>query len=236
MLARILTLGNFETGSEESFHPLQLESTLSDHCQSADQPVELNAMLQRSFEQTPRIRKWGDDSCISSAREYEELARNMECINLQCSVEDLRHESLNPLEEQKSFYQLNKTPVTVDETCPQNLLKETVSSEKLPVEAFDKKYVKLPEKSIHVHEANKAVDLDSQCNTSIKEPDRGFPEVQKSSRVPRQTNLEDSDIHLQAVVPQNGSFLERHEKHSNSVPRSSCGIPVWVSKTDFQKR
>ncbi|XP_074906197.1 centrosomal protein of 295 kDa isoform X1 [Buteo buteo] len=218
---------NVSPGSEESFHPLQLESTLSNHCQSADQPVDLNAMLQRSFEQTPGIKKWGNDNCISSAREYEELARNMECINLQCSVEDLRNESLNPLEEQKSFYQLNKTPVTVDETCPQNLLKETVSSEKLPVEAFDKKYVKLPEKSVHVYETNKAVDLDSQCNTSIKEPDRGFPEVQKSSRVPRQTNLEDSDIHLQAVVPQNGSFLEGHEKHSKSVPRSSCGIPVW---------
>ncbi|KAM6212009.1 centrosomal protein of 295 kDa isoform 1-T3 [Sarcoramphus papa] len=222
---------NITPGSQESFHPLQLESTLRDHCQNADQPVDLNAMLQRSFEQTPGIEKWGNENRISSAREYEELARNMECINLRCSMEDLQNESLNPLEERKSFYQLNTTPVTVDETFPQHLLKETMSSEKLPVEAFDKKYVKLPEKSVQVPEANKAVELDSQCNTNVKEPDQGFPAVQKSLRVPRETNLEDSDIHLQAVVQQNGSFLERHEKYSNSVPRSSCRIPVWETES-----
>ncbi|XP_075347213.1 centrosomal protein of 295 kDa isoform X1 [Mycteria americana] len=222
---------NVTLGSEESFHPLQLESTLSAHCQNADQPVDLNAVLQRSFEQTAGIKKWDNENCISSAREYEELARNMECINLQCSMEDLRNESLNPLEEQKSFYQLNTTPVTVDETFPQHLLEETVSSEKLPVEAFDKKYVKLPEKSVHVHEANKAVELDSQCNINIKEKDQGFPEVQKSSRVPRETNLEDSDTHLQIVVQQNSSFQERCEKHSKSVRRSSCHIPVWETES-----
>ncbi|XP_054674059.1 centrosomal protein of 295 kDa isoform X3 [Grus americana] len=221
---------NLTLGSEESFHPLQLESTLSDHCQNADQPADHNAVLQRSFEQTPGLKKWGNENCNSSAREYEELARNMEHINLQSSMEDLRNESLNPLEKQKSFCQLNTTPVTVDETFPQQL-KETVSSEKLPVEAFEKKYVKLPEKSIHVHEASKAVELDSQCNTSIKEPDRGFPEEKKSSRVPRETNLEDLNIHLQAVVQQNGSFLERHEEHSNSVPRSSCCVPVWETES-----
>ncbi|XP_074672388.1 centrosomal protein of 295 kDa isoform X2 [Strix aluco] len=222
---------NVTLGSEQSFHPLQLESTLSDHCQNADQPVDLNTTLQRSFEQTPGIKKWGHENCISSAREYEELARNMECINLQCSMEELRNESLNPMEEQKSFYQLNTTPVTVDETFPQHLLEETVSSEKLPVEAFDKKYVKLPEKLVHVHEANKAVELDSQCNTNVKELDQSFPEVQKSSGIPRETNLEDSDIHLQAVVQQTVSFLGRHEKHSSSVPRSSCCIPVWETES-----
>ncbi|XP_075583661.1 centrosomal protein of 295 kDa isoform X1 [Pelecanus crispus] len=222
---------NVSLGSEESFHPLQLESTPSNHCQNANQPVDFNAVLQRSFEETPGIKKQGNENCISSAREYEELARNMECINLQCSMEDLRNESLNPLEEQQSFYQLNTTPVTVNETFPQYLLKETVSSEKLPVEAFDKKYVKLPEKSVHVHETNKAVELDSQCNTNIKAPDQGSPEVQESSRVPRETNLEDSAIHLQAGVQQNGSFLERHEKRSNSVPRSSCRIPVWETES-----
>lgn len=187
-------------------------------------------MFQRSFEQTSGIKKWGNENCISSAREYEELARNMEHINLQCSMEDQQNESLNPVEEQKSFYPLNATPVTVDETFPKRLSKETVTSEKLPVEAFDKKYVKLPEKSVHVHEANKAVELDSQCNTNRKESDQGFPEVKKASRVPRGTSLEDTDIHLQAVIQQNGSFLGRHEKHSNSVPRSSCPIPVWVSR------
>ncbi|XP_009957195.1 PREDICTED: centrosomal protein KIAA1731 homolog, partial [Leptosomus discolor] len=222
---------NVTPGSEESFHPLQLESTLSDHCQSADRLVDLNAMLQRSFEQTPGTNKWGDENCISSPREYEELARKTECINLQCSMEDLRNKSLNPLEEQKLFCQLNTTPVTVGETFPQGLLKETVSSEKLPVEAFDKEYVKLPEKSFHVHEASKAVELDSHCDTNVKEPDEGFPEEQKSLRVAREANLEDSGICSQAVVQQNGSFLERHEKHSTSVPRSSCLIPVWETES-----
>ncbi|XP_042648365.1 centrosomal protein of 295 kDa isoform X2 [Tyto alba] len=221
---------NVTLGSEQSFYQLQLESTLSDHCPNADQLVDLNTVLQRSLEQTPGIKKWGNESCLSSSREYEELARNMECINLQCSMEDLRNESLNSLEEQKSFYQLNTTPVTVDETFPQHLLKETVSSEKLPVEAPDK-YVKLTEKLVHVHEANKPVELDSQCNMKIKETDQSFPGVQKSSRIPREANLEDSDIHLQAVVQQNVSFLERHEKYSSSVPRSSCRIPVWETES-----
>ncbi|XP_021147187.2 centrosomal protein of 295 kDa isoform X3 [Columba livia] len=218
-------------GSEDSFHPLQLESTLSDHCQSADQPVDLNAVFQRSFEQTSGIKKWGNENCISSAREYEELTKNMEHINLQCSMEDQQNESVNPLEEQKSFYLLDAPPGTVDETFPKRLSQETVNSEKLPVEAFDKKYVKLPEKSVHVHEANKAVELDSQCNTNIKEPDQGFPEVKKASGIPRGTNLEDTDIHLQAVIQQNGSFLGRHEEHSKSVPRSSCPIPVWETES-----
>ncbi|XP_059673083.1 centrosomal protein of 295 kDa [Gavia stellata] len=222
---------NVTLGSEDSFHPLQLESTLSNHCQYTDQPVDHNAVLQRSSEQAPGIKKQANENCVSSAREYEELARNMECINLQCSIEDLRNESLNPLEDQKSFYQLNTTPVTADETLPQHLLKEAVSSEQLPLEAFGKKYVKLPEKSVHVHEANKAMELDSQCNTNKKEPEQGFPEVQKYSRVPRGTDLEDSDIHLQAVIQQNGSFLESHEKLSNSVPRISCRIPVWETES-----
>ncbi|XP_051464974.1 centrosomal protein of 295 kDa isoform X2 [Apus apus] len=216
---------------EESFHPLQLDTTLSDHCQNADQPVDPNNVSQRSSEQTLGIKKWVNENCSTSAREYKELARNMACINLQCSMEDLQNESLNPLEEQKTFYQLNTTPVTVDETFPQQLLKETVSSEKLSVEAFDKKYVKAPEKSVYVCESNKAVEVDSQCNTNIKEPDQGFPEVKKSARDPRETNLEDSDIHLQTVMQENGSFLEKHEKHSNSLPRSSCRIPVWETES-----
>ncbi|XP_071659492.1 centrosomal protein of 295 kDa isoform X2 [Patagioenas fasciata] len=218
-------------GSEDSFHPLQLESTLSDHCQSADQPVDFHAVFQRSFEQTSGIKKWGNENCISSTREYEELAKNMEHINLQCSMEDQQNESLNPLEEQKSFDLLDATLVSVDETFPNRLSKETVNSEKPPVEAFDEKYVKLPEKSVHVHEANKAVELDSRQSTNVKEPDQGFPEVKKASGVPRGTNVEDTDIHSQAVIQQNGSFLGRHEKHSNSVPRSSCPIPVWETES-----
>ncbi|XP_065534835.1 centrosomal protein of 295 kDa isoform X2 [Lathamus discolor] len=221
---------NLTPGSEESFHPLPLESTLSSHCQNTNQLGDLSAVLQKCSDQTPGMREQDNEKCISSAREYKELARNMESIDLQCSVEDLQNESLNPLEEQE-FSQLDITPGTVDDTSPQHLLKESMSSEKSPVEILDKKFVKLPERSVHLHEANKAVELDSQCNRNTKEPDQSFPHEQISLRIPRETNLEDSDLHLQAVVQQSGSLLERHEKHSRSVPRSSCSIPVWETES-----
>ncbi|XP_063250548.1 centrosomal protein of 295 kDa isoform X2 [Prinia subflava] len=225
--------GNVTPGSEESFHPLQLESTLSDDCQDADQPGDINTVSQRPFEQTSGIKNRGNENCISPASGYEELSRSMGCINLQCSVEDMQNESLIHLEKQKSFYQLDPTPVTMDGTFPQQLVKETMSSEKLPLEAFDKKQqlVKFPEKSIHVGEVNKAVELHSQCNMDIKEPDQSLPEGQESLRVLREANLEDSDIHLHTVVQQNSSLFQRHEKHSHPVPRSSCRIPVWESES-----
>ncbi|XP_030921856.1 centrosomal protein of 295 kDa [Geospiza fortis] len=222
---------NVTLGSEESFHPLQLESTLSDDCQNADQPGDMNIVSQRPFEQAPGIKNRGNESCISPTSGYEELSRSVRCINLQCSVEDLQNKSLIHLEEQKSFYQLDPIPVTMDETFPQQLVKETVSSEKLPLEAFDKKDVKLPEKSVHVDEVNKAVELHSQCNMDIEEPDQSFPEGQESLRVLRETNLEDSDIHLHPVVQQNSSLFQGHEKHSHPVPRSSCHIPVWETES-----
>ncbi|XP_061313896.1 centrosomal protein of 295 kDa isoform X1 [Pezoporus flaviventris] len=222
--------GNLTPGSEESFHPLPLESTLSGHCRNTNQLGDVSAVLQGCSDQTPGMRKQGNEKCISPAREYKELARNMESIDLQCSMEDLQNESLNPLEEQE-FYPLNTTPGTVDDTSPQHLLKETMSSEKSPVEILEKKFVKLPERSVHLHEANKAVELDSQCNRHTKEPDQSFPDEQKSFRIPRETNLEDSDLRFQAVVQQSGSVLERHEKHSRPVPRSSCSIPVWETES-----
>lgn len=189
-------------------------------------------MSQRPFEQTLGIKNRGNENCISPASGYEELSRSVGCISLQCSVEDWQNESLVHLEEQKSFYQLDPAPVTVGET-----LKETMSSEKLPLEALDKKkHVKLPEKSVHVDEVNKAVELHSECNMDIKEPDQSFPEVQESLRVLRETSLEDSDIHLHTVVQQNSSLFQRHGKHSHPVPRSSCRIPVWVSRADLQKQ
>uniref|UniRef100_A0A8B9ITD0 ALMS motif domain-containing protein n=1 Tax=Amazona collaria TaxID=241587 RepID=A0A8B9ITD0_9PSIT len=221
---------NVTPGSEESFHPLPLESTLSGHCQNTSQPGDLTAVLRRCSDHTPGMRKQGNENCVSSAREYRELARNMEAIDLQCSMEDLQNESLNPLEE-KEFYQLSTTPGTVDDTSPQHLLEETVSSEKSPVEILEKKFVKFPERSVHLHEANKAAELDSQCNRNAKEPDQSFPDEQKSLQIPRETNLEDSHLNFQAVVQQSGSLLEGHEKHSCSVPRSSCCIPVWETES-----
>ncbi|XP_039574506.1 centrosomal protein of 295 kDa isoform X1 [Passer montanus] len=218
---------NVTPGSEESFHPLQLESTLSDDCQNADQPGDMNIVSQRPFEQPPGMKNRGNESCITPASGYEELSRSMGCINLQGSVEDLQNESLIHLEEPKSFYQLDPVPVTMDESFPQQSVKETVSSEKLPLEAFDKKYVKLPEKSVPVDEVNKAVELHSQCNMDIKEPDQSFPEGQESLRVLRETNLEDSDMDLH-TVGQNSSLFQGHE---NPLPRSSCHVPVWETES-----
>ncbi|KAM7066032.1 centrosomal protein of 295 kDa isoform 1-T1 [Acridotheres tristis] len=218
---------NVTPGSEDSFHPLQLDSTLSDDCQNGDQPGDINTVSQRPFEQTPGIINRGNENCISPASGYEELSRSMGCISLQCSVENLRNENL---EEQKSFYQLDPSPVTMDETFPQELVKETF--EKLPLEAFDKKqHVKLPEKSVHVDEVNKALELHSQCNMHIKEREQSFPEGQESLRVLRETNLQNSDICLRTVVQQNSSLFQRHEKHSHPVPRSSCHIPVWETES-----
>ncbi|XP_056358260.1 centrosomal protein of 295 kDa [Oenanthe melanoleuca] len=223
---------NVTPGSEESFQPLQLDSTLSDDCQNADQPGGINTVTQRPFEQTPGIMNRDNENYISPASGYEELSRSMGCISLQCSVENLRNESLIHLEEQKSFYQLDPSPVPMDQTSPQQLIKETMSSEKLPLEAFDeKKHVKLPEKSVHVDEVNKAVELHSQCNTDIKEPDQSFPEGQEPLRVLIETNLQDSDIRLHTVVQQNSSLFQRHEKHSHPEPRSSCHIPVWETES-----
>ncbi|KAJ7420811.1 centrosomal protein of 295 kDa isoform X1 [Willisornis vidua] len=219
---------NVYPGSEESFHLLQLESTESDVSQNDDQPVDHNAVLQRSCEQVPGTENRGHENCISPAREYEELSRSMECMSLQRAVEDLRKESLIPPEDQKSFYQVDTTPVTTAETFSQHLLKETVSSEKLPLEAFDK-YVKLAKKSAPVHEGNNAVELNSQCNINTKKPDQSFPEGRECLRVLRETNLEDSTAHLRSVVQQNSSFLESHEKLS--VHKSSCCIPVWETES-----
>ncbi|KAI1242057.1 hypothetical protein IHE44_0005573 [Lamprotornis superbus] len=201
-------------------------------CNNGDQPGDINTVSQRPFEQTPGTINRGNESCISPASGYEELSRSMGCISLQCSVENLRNESLIHLEEQKSFYQLDPSPVTMDQTFPQELVKETMSFEKLPLEAFDKKqHVKLPEKSVHVDEVNKALELHSQCNTHIKEREQSFPEGQESLRVLRETNLQDSDICLHTVVQQNSSLFQRHEKHSHPVPRSSCHIPVWETES-----
>ncbi|XP_041343092.1 centrosomal protein of 295 kDa isoform X5 [Pyrgilauda ruficollis] len=223
---------NVTPGSEESFHPLQLDCTLSDDCQNADQPGDMNIVSQRPFEQTPGIKNRGNESCITPASGYEELSRSMGCINLQCSAEDLQNESLIHLEKPKSFYQLDPVPVTMDESFPQQLVKETVSSEKFPLEALDKKKdVKLPEKSVPVDEVNKAVELRSQCNVDIKEPDQSFPEGQESLRILRETNLEDSDMSLHTVVQQNSSLFQGHEKHSHAVPRSSCHVPVWETES-----
>ncbi|XP_010704402.1 centrosomal protein of 295 kDa-like isoform X2 [Meleagris gallopavo] len=229
---------NVTLGLEESFHPMHLEPALSNRCQNAARPAGIHVVSESSLELNPGIKNGCSENSVSSDRQYEELVRSMECVGLQCSVEDMRNQSLNSLEEQKSFYQLSTTPVTVDEPFPQHTLKEGVafkkeilSSEKLPVKVLDRKYVKLPEKLLRVPEANKAVEVDLHCNTNAKEPGESFLEIQKSSRTPEDISLEVPDVNLQAVVKQNAFCLGRHEKHSNSVAAGSSRIPIWETES-----
>ncbi|XP_072182915.1 centrosomal protein of 295 kDa [Excalfactoria chinensis] len=225
-------------GLEESFHSLQLEPALSNRCQNAARPAGINVVSEKSLELNPGIKIGCNENDVSSDRQYEELARSLEHTGLQHSVEDMRNDSLNSLGEQTSFYQLSTTPVTVDEPFPQHTLKESVafkkeilSSEKLPAKVLNRKYVKLPETLLDVHEANKAVEVDSHCNTNTEEPDEGFAEVQKSSRVTEDSSMDAPDVYLQAAVKQNAFCLGRREKHSNAVAGSSSRIPVWETES-----
>uniref|UniRef100_A0A8C3L258 ALMS motif domain-containing protein n=1 Tax=Chrysolophus pictus TaxID=9089 RepID=A0A8C3L258_CHRPC len=229
---------NVALGLQESFHPLQLEPAPSNRCQNAAWPAGTNVLSESSLELNPGIKNGCSENNVSSDRQYEELVRSMECVGLQCSVEDMRNQSLNSLEEQKSFYQLSTTPVTVDEPFPQHTLKqgvafkkEILSSEKLPAKVLDRKYVMLPEKLFHVPEADKAVEVDLHCSTNAKEPGESILEIQKSSRIPEDISLEAPDVNLQTVIKQNAFCLGRHEKHSNSVAGGLSRIPIWETES-----
>ncbi|XP_015707768.2 centrosomal protein of 295 kDa isoform X1 [Coturnix japonica] len=225
-------------GLEESFHSLQLEPALSNRCQNAARPASTNVVSEESLELNPGIEIGCNENDVSSDRQYEELARSLDHTGLQHSVEDMRHDSLNSLHEQNSFYQLSTTPVTVDEPFPKHtpkeglaFKKEILSSEKLPAKVLDRKYVKLPEKLLDVHEANKAVEVDSHCKTNAEEPDEGFAQVQKSSRITEGISVEAPDVYLQAAVKHDSFCLGRREKHSNSVAGSSSRIPIWETES-----
>ncbi|KAG6921520.1 hypothetical protein G0U57_006892, partial [Chelydra serpentina] len=151
----------FQAGSEESFHPLQLESTLNEHRQNIEQSIGLRIV----FEQNSKIKKSENENYISPVGDqYEGLARNIENTNLQSSAENLRSPTLSSLEEQGSFYQLITTQITENETLlTEHSVKEVVELRKenlcfaeLPV-VTSNKHKELTETPVLRNEANRMV-------------------------------------------------------------------------------
>ncbi|XP_039351003.1 centrosomal protein of 295 kDa isoform X3 [Mauremys reevesii] len=231
-------------GSEESFHPLQLESTLNEHSQSTEQPIGLRIV----FEQNSKIKKSENENYVSPVGDqYEGLARNIENTNLQSSVENLRSPTLSSLEELGSFYQLITTQITENETLLTEhsvkevveLSKENLCFEELPV-VTPNKHKELAETPVLRIEANRIVEGDhSQCSKNILEEEQSILEVQMSSRMPRAI---DSEIYIspsQATRQQNGGLPEiPQNQNSNSVLTISSGshslqsrVPVWETES-----
>ncbi|XP_053871621.1 centrosomal protein of 295 kDa isoform X2 [Malaclemys terrapin pileata] len=235
---------NVTLGSEESFHPLQLESTLNEHSQSTAQPIGLRIV----FEQNSKIKKSENENYVSPVGDqYEGLARNIENTNLQSSVENLRSPTLSSSEELGSFYQLITTQITENETLltehsvkeVAELRKENLCFEELPV-VTPNKHRELTETPVLSNEANRIVEGDhSQCSTNILEEEQSILEVQMSSRMPRAV---DSEIYInpsQATRQQNGGLPEiPQNQNSNSVLTISSGshslqsrVPVWETES-----
>ncbi|XP_034614866.1 centrosomal protein of 295 kDa [Trachemys scripta elegans] len=235
---------NVTLGSEESFHPLQLESTLNEHSQSTAQPIGLHIV----FEQNSKIKKSENENYVSPVGDqYEGLARNIENTNLQSSVENLRSPTLSSSEELGSFYQLTTTQITENETLltehsvkeVAELRKENLCFEELPV-VTPNKHRELTETPVLSNEANRIVEGDhSQCSTNILEEEQSILEVQMSSRMPRAV---DSEIYInpsQATRQQNGGLPEiPQNQNSNLVLTISSGshslqsrVPVWETES-----
>nr|XP_042711942.1 centrosomal protein of 295 kDa isoform X2 [Chrysemys picta bellii] len=235
---------NVTLGSEESFHPLQLESTLNEHSQSTAQPIGLRIV----FEHNSKIKKSENENYVSPVgNQYEGLARNIENTNLQSSVENLRSPTLSSSEELGSFYQLITTQITENETLltehsvkeVAELRKENLCFEELPV-VTPNKHRELTETPVLSNEANRIVEGDhSQCSTNILEEEQSILEVQMSSRMPRAV---DSEIYInpsQATRQQNGGLPEiPQNQNSNSVLTISSGshslqsrVPVWETES-----
>ncbi|XP_065263797.1 centrosomal protein of 295 kDa [Emys orbicularis] len=235
---------NVTLGSEASFHPLQLESTLNEHSQSTEQPIGLRTV----FEYNSKIKKSENENYVSPVGDqYEGLARNMENTNLQSSVENLRSPTLSSSEELGSFYQLITTQITENETLLTEhsvkevveLRKENLCFEELPV-VTPNKHRELTETPVLSNEANRIVEGDhSQCSTNILEEEQSILEVQMSSRMPRAV---DSEIYVnpsQATRQQNGGLPEiPQNQNSNSVLTISSGshslqsrVPVWETES-----
>ncbi|XP_074917840.1 centrosomal protein of 295 kDa isoform X9 [Chelonoidis abingdonii] len=231
-------------GSEESFHPLHLESTLNEHSQSTEQPIGLRIV----FEQNSKIKKSENENYVSPVGDqYEGLARNIKNINLQSSVENLRSPTLSSLEELGSFYQLITTQNTENETLLTEhsvkevveLRKENLCFEELPI-VTPNKHRDLTETPVIKNEANRIVEGDhSQCSRNILEEEQSILEAQVSSRMPRAI---DSEIYVspsQATRQQNGDLPEiPQNQNSNSVLTISSGShslqsrgPVWETES-----
>ncbi|XP_043384811.1 centrosomal protein of 295 kDa isoform X8 [Chelonia mydas] len=231
-------------GSEESFHPLQLESTLNEHRQRTEPPTGLRIV----FEQNSKIKKSENENYFSPfGDQYGGLARNIENTNLQSSVENLRSPTLSSLEEQGSFYQLLTTQITENETLLTEhsvkdvveLRKENLCFEELPVVTLNK-HKELTETPVLGNEANRIVEDDhSQCSTNILEEEQSILEVQMSSGMPRAIDSEISVSPSQATIQQNGDFPEiPQNQNSNSVLTICSGsrslqsrVPVWETES-----
>ncbi|XP_067424365.1 centrosomal protein of 295 kDa isoform X2 [Emydura macquarii macquarii] len=235
---------NVTLGSEESFQPLQLESTLNEHSQSTVQPQHLRIVA----EQNSKIKK-SENYVSPIGDQYEELTRNIENTNLQSSVENLRSPTLSSLEEQGSFYQLITTEITENETLLTEysvkevveLRKENLCFEELPVVASNKKHEALTETPVLRNEANRIVEGDcSRCSTNILEEEQSILELQMSSRMPREMDSEISVSPLQAAIQQNGVLpATLQNQNSNSVLTMNTGshslqsrrVPVWETQS-----
>ncbi|XP_073193227.1 centrosomal protein of 295 kDa isoform X5 [Lepidochelys kempii] len=231
-------------GSEESFHPLQLESTLNEHRQRTEPPTGLRIV----FEQNSKIKKSENENYFSPfGDQYGGLARNIKNTNLQSSVENLRSPTLSSLEEQGSFYQLLTTQITENETLLTEhsvkdvveLRKENLCFEELPVVTLNK-HKELTETPVLGNEANRIVEGDRlQCSTNILEEEQSILEVQMSSRMPRAIDSEISVSPSQATIQQNGGLPEiPQNQNSNSVLTICSGshslqsrVPVWETES-----
>ncbi|CAM4351233.1 unnamed protein product [Lepidochelys olivacea] len=231
-------------GSEESFHPLQLESTLNEHRQRTEPPTGLRIV----FEQNSKIKKSENENYFSPfGDQYGGLARNIKNTNLQSSVENLRSPTLSSLEEQGSFYQLLTTQITENETLLTEhsvkdvveLRKENLCFEELPVVTLNK-HKELTETPVLGNEANRIVEGDHlQCSTNILEEEQSILEVQMSSRMPRAIDSEISVSPSQATIQQNDGLPEiPQNQNSNSVLTICSGshslqsrVPVWETES-----
>uniref|UniRef100_A0A7M4G169 Centrosomal protein 295 n=1 Tax=Crocodylus porosus TaxID=8502 RepID=A0A7M4G169_CROPO len=226
---------NITLGSEESFHPLQLESTLNENGQNAEKPVDFSIVPESSSEQNPEIKDAESERCISLVGDqYEELRQNIENINFQSSVESLRSQSLSSLEEHSSFDQLNTTQIAVNKTPLAELsLKEDGEFRALCFDTVTPdKYQELTKTPVIAREANTVVEVASQCSTNVAEEEQGFLEAQISCSMSRETYSEISAIPVKATVQESDPVLQMHEKQSYhsvlTISSGSCSSQAWV--------
>ncbi|XP_014466695.1 centrosomal protein of 295 kDa isoform X2 [Alligator mississippiensis] len=226
---------NITLGSEESFHPLQLESTLNENGQSAEKTVDLSIVPESSSEQNPEIKNAESERCISLVGDqYEELRRNIENINFQSSVESLRSQSLSSLEEHSSFDQLNTTQIAVNKTPLAELsLKEDGEFGALCFDTVTPdKYQELNKTPVIAREANTLVEVASQRSTNVAEEEQGFLEAQMSCSMSRETYSKISAIPVEATVQESDPVLEMHEKQSHhsvlTISSGPCSSQAWV--------
>uniref|UniRef100_A0A8D0HGE6 Centrosomal protein of 295 kDa n=1 Tax=Sphenodon punctatus TaxID=8508 RepID=A0A8D0HGE6_SPHPU len=218
-------------GIEEYLELLQLQSTLREPSQSADSPRDFGILSERSSEQKSEMKiSTGTEICISPvSEEYEELARNIENINLQSSAEDMRSPSLSLLEEPSSFSQLMTTQSTLNETLAEHSARGNVESEQEEVYFEELPFAESDGK----HE--NATSLRDEMNKDVVSSNPQH----RTNTLEEETKFEISASPVQEAVQQSGSLLATSQHHnSNSAPVTSSGscslkshIPVWETKS-----